>query len=211
MSNSKGEPANPLNPKTTSYEFLGPPGAFLITFGVPIFAYVLYFTCNDSSGGCPPPVDSLYPSLVQAVSDPAFWWKLWDPKAFVCYYSWYALCLLAWAVLPGDWVQGTKLRNGEYQRYKINGTISRSDPFFFLKLMATVLNSAFHVSSGPRFFHWMDPTLWRRLIYALLRPLDWLYKCRFVDVLPSSHSLLRALLPRRKVASPWWQQWQFHL
>ncbi|KAH9042115.1 ERG4/ERG24 ergosterol biosynthesis protein [Lactarius pseudohatsudake] len=108
------------NPKTTSYEFLGPPGAFLITFGVPALAYLLYFTCNQSSGGCPPPVNTLYPSLVGAVSDPAFWWKLWDPKAFALYYSWYAFCLLAWAALPGDWVQGTQLRNGKYQNYKIN-------------------------------------------------------------------------------------------
>lgn len=120
----------PLNPKTTSYEFLGPPGAFLISLGVPIFSYVLYFTCNESSGGCTPPVASLYPSLIKAVSDPAFWWKLWDPKAFSIYYSWYAFCLLAWAGLPGDWVQGTQLRNGQYQHYKINGTISPFPPLF---------------------------------------------------------------------------------
>jgi len=112
-----------LNPKTTSYEFLGPPGAFAITFGVPVLTYMLFFTCNESSDGCPPPIQTLYPSLVQAVSDPAFWWKLWDPKAFVLYYSWYVFCLVAWAVLPGDWVQGTQLRNGKYQQYKINGTI----------------------------------------------------------------------------------------
>ena len=129
MSNSK---PLPLNPKTTSYEFLGPPGAFIITFGVPFVAYVLYFICNESSGSCPPPVSTLYPSLVEAVSDPAFWWKLWDPKAFALYYSWYAFCLLTWAVLPGDWVQGTQLRNGKYQHYKINGTIFPIEPLFFL-------------------------------------------------------------------------------
>ena len=125
MSNSK---SSPLNPKSTSYEFLGPPGAFLITIGVPILTFVFYFTCNESS--CTPPLASLYPSLVEAVSDPAFWWKLWDPKAFTVYYIWYAFCLVAWAVLPGDWVQGTQLRNGQYQQYKINGTIL-SFLFFF--------------------------------------------------------------------------------
>ena len=123
---SENKSHSSLNPKTTSYEFLGPPGALAITFGVPILAYVLYFACNESSGGCPPPIQSLYPSLVQAVSDPAFWWKLWDPKAFAIYYSWYAFCLVTWAVLPGDWVQGTQLRNGKYQQYKINGAISFS-------------------------------------------------------------------------------------
>lgn len=127
----------PLNPKSSSYEFFGPPGAFAITLGVPVLAYVLFFTCNESSGGCPPPIQSLYPSLVQAVSDPAFWWKLWDPKAFSIYYSWYAFCLVAWAVLPGDWVQGTQLRNGKYQQYKINGAIFifHSQGFFDLLLL----------------------------------------------------------------------------
>lgn len=115
-----------LNPKTTSYEFLGPPGAFAITIGVPVLTYVLFFTCNESSDGCPPPLQTLYPSLVQAVTDPGFWWKLWDPKAFAIYYSWYAFCLITWAVLPGDWVQGTQLRTGKYQWYKINGTIFAS-------------------------------------------------------------------------------------
>ena len=127
----------PLNPKSSSYEFFGPPGAFAITLGVPVLAYVLFFTCNESSGGCPPPIQSLYPSLVQAVSDPAFWWKLWDPKAFSIYYSWYAFCLVAWAVLPGDWVQGIQLRNGKYQQYKINGAIFifHSQGFFDLLLL----------------------------------------------------------------------------
>ena len=115
-----------LNPKTTSYEFLGPPGAFAITIGVPVLTYVLFFTCNESSDGCPPPLQTLYPSLVQAVTDPEFWWKLWDPEAFAIYYSWYAFCLVTWAILPGDWVQGTQLRDGKYQQYKINGTIFAS-------------------------------------------------------------------------------------
>ena len=164
MSHSSDSKRSPLNPKTISYEFLGPPGAFLITFGVPIFAYVLYFTCNESSGGCPPPVASLNPSLVEALSDPAFWWKLWDPKAFTLYYSWYAFCLLAWWVLPGDWVQGTQLRNGKYQLYKINGTISPIGPLF----SQTYDISALHKSSSPWSFYRLHHTLWCRVIHVLL-------------------------------------------
>ena len=139
-----------LNPKTTSYEFLGPPGALAITFGVPFLAYVLYFTCNESSSGCPPPIQSLYPSLVQAASDTAFWWKLWDPKAFTIYYSWYAFCLVAWAVLPGDWVQGTQLRNGKYQQYKINGAIfiSYSQNLLLTKLAFSTCLMALGLSTG---------------------------------------------------------------
>ncbi|KAH9969612.1 ERG4/ERG24 ergosterol biosynthesis protein [Russula dissimulans] len=141
-----------LNPKTTSYEFLGPPGAFAITFGVPILTYVLFFTCGESSDGCPPPIPTLYPSLVQAVSDPAFWWKLWDPKAFTLYYSWYVFCLVAWAVLPGDWVQGTQLRNGKYQQYKINA--------FSTCLLALGLSTGYILRFGVQSFtffydHWV--------------------------------------------------------
>jgi hypothetical protein len=104
---------------------------FAITIAVPVLTYVLYFTCNESSCGCPPLIPIRYPSLLHAVSDPAFWWKLWDPKTFAIYYSWYAFCLVAWAVPPSDWVQGTKLRDGKYQNYKINGTISTSIHSFF--------------------------------------------------------------------------------
>jgi hypothetical protein len=167
MSDHKSSHHTPLNPKTSSYEFLGPPGALAITLGVPVLTYVLYFTCNESSGGCPPPIQSLYPSLAQAVSDPAFWWKLWDPKAFTIYYSWYAFCLVAWAVLPGDWVQGTQLRNGKYQQYKINGTIlCPTHSFFDLKLTDRV--SVFHMPYGPWPLYWLHLTLWSRVVHVLL-------------------------------------------
>ncbi|KAI0004504.1 ERG4/ERG24 ergosterol biosynthesis protein [Russula compacta] len=152
MSDSKPSGSTPLNPKTTSYEFFGPPGAFAITLGVPFLTYVLYFTCNESSGGCPSPIQTLYPSLVQAVSDPAFWWKLWDPKAFSIYYSWYIFCLVSWAVLPGDWVQGTQLRNGKYQQYKINA--------FSTCLLALGLSTGYILRFGVESFtffydHWV--------------------------------------------------------
>jgi hypothetical protein len=164
MSDPKRSDSTTLNPKTTSYEFLGPPGAFAITFGVPVLTYVLFFICNESSDGCPPPIQTLYPSLIQAVYDPAFWWKLWDPKAFALYYSWYAFCLVTWAVLPGDWVQGTQLRNGKYQWYKINGTIFASARGFFDSRFYSILD----MSHGPWPLHWLHLTLWSRVIHVLL-------------------------------------------
>lgn len=110
-----------LNPRTRSYEFFGPPGAFAVTVGTPSMSYALFYACNEAAGGCPPPLDSLLPSFLNAVSDPSWWAGLWDPYAFKLYGAWYLFCLVAWAVLPGDWVQGTQLRNGQYQKYKING------------------------------------------------------------------------------------------
>ncbi|KAJ6609239.1 ergosterol biosynthesis ERG4/ERG24 family-domain-containing protein [Mycena sp. CBHHK59/15] len=87
-----------LNPRTTSYEFLGPPGALLITLAL-----------------------ALIPARVSAaLSDPAWWNGLWDTQAALLYLAWYAFCLVAWAVLPGDRVLGTTLRTGEKKQYKIN-------------------------------------------------------------------------------------------
>ncbi|KAK1225005.1 erg24, C-14 sterol reductase [Marasmius sp. AFHP31] len=110
-----------LNPRTTSYEFLGPPGAFLITVGVPILTYGLYFGCSEQTGGCPPPNLSTIPERVSAaLADPNWWKGLWDTQATIMYLAWYAFCVAAWAVLPGATVEGTKMRNGETKKYKIN-------------------------------------------------------------------------------------------
>ncbi|KAK7033196.1 glycosyltransferase family 2 protein [Favolaschia claudopus] len=115
MSKSK---ESQLNPRTKHYEFLGPPGAFLISVGVPIGTYALYFGCSEHSGGCPP---ALVPDRIMlALSDPAWWKGLWDTQATLMYLAWYAFCLVAWAILPGDLVAGTTLRTGNKKLYKIN-------------------------------------------------------------------------------------------
>jgi hypothetical protein len=115
-----------LNPHTTYYEFLGPLDAVVICLGVPITTYALYFSCSQQYGGCPPTLDPV--RIYFTLSDPAWWKKLWDTQATLMCLAWYAFCVVAWAVLPGDCVAGTTLRTGEKKHYKINGTIS----FFFL-------------------------------------------------------------------------------
>lgn len=112
-----------LNPRTNHYEFLGPPGALLISLGVPIMTYLLYFGCSEQSGGCPPPLDSI-PVRVKSFFDDATWWKaLWDSEAMLIYLAWYAFCVLAWLILPGEAVEGTKLRTGGTIKYKCNGEL----------------------------------------------------------------------------------------
>ena len=110
-----------LNPKTTHYEFFGPVGALFITVSVPAFTYALYFGCSEMSGGCPPPLDDVLPVIVASLSDITWWRSLWDPKAAIAYLAWYAFCVATWAVLPGDWVEGTLIRDGTRKKYKING------------------------------------------------------------------------------------------
>ena len=112
-----------LNPPTTHYEFLGPPGAFAISVGVPIATYLLYFGCSEASGGCPPNLDLASERVLNAVTNLDWWKGLWDTEASLIYFAWYAFCVIAWVVLPGDQVPGTALRTGGKKQYKINGTI----------------------------------------------------------------------------------------
>ena len=107
-----------LNPKTKTYEFLGPPGAFLISIGVPIAAYSLYFGCSEATG-CP---SFSRASIFHALTSLDWWKGLWDTQATIAYFAWYTFCVLTWAILPGDVVTGTQLRNGGRKLYKINGT-----------------------------------------------------------------------------------------
>ncbi|KAI0801735.1 ERG4/ERG24 ergosterol biosynthesis protein [Irpex lacteus] len=109
-----------LNPRTTKYEFLGPPGALFITLSVPAFTYALFFGCSEKSGGCPPPLHTIVPSIQSAVTNENWWKSLWDSQAFVAYLAWYAFTVVAWAVLPGDWIEGTLIRDGSRKQYKIN-------------------------------------------------------------------------------------------
>lgn len=110
-----------LNPRTTSYEFLGPPGALFVTLTVPLVTYALYFGCSEAVGGCPPNLSIVPDQIKAALSNPAWWKGLWDTEASLVYLAWYTFCVVAWAVLPGDRVEGTTLRTGEKKKYKING------------------------------------------------------------------------------------------
>ncbi|KIK91773.1 hypothetical protein PAXRUDRAFT_148757 [Paxillus rubicundulus Ve08.2h10] len=137
-----------LNPRTTTYEFMGPIGALLITVGVPIMTYLLYFGCSESAGACPPSY-VLSPSLLaervqQAVGDEQWWIGLWDTEAALIYLGWYAFCVVAWAVLPGDWVEGVTLRNGQKKKYKINA--------FSTFLLALGITTGYIMRYGPQSF-----------------------------------------------------------
>lgn len=112
--------AKELNPRTTAYEFLGPPGALFVTLAVPATTYALYFACSEANG-CRPNPSAIADQIVASVSNPDWWKSLWDTQATLIYLAWYAFCVVAWAVLPADRVQGTTLRTGEKKTYKING------------------------------------------------------------------------------------------
>lgn len=131
-----------LNPRTKGYEFLGPPGALFVTLSVPITTYALFFGCSEQTGGCPPPVDTQL--IVHYLTSAEFWKSLWDTEATLTYLGWYAFCVAAWAVLPGDWVEGTPLRTGGKQKYKINA--------FSTLLLTMGLTSGYIWQYGPQSF-----------------------------------------------------------
>jgi len=112
-----------LNPRSASYEFGGPFGTAVIILIVPILVYSLHYGCSDQNG-CPSPLISITNLDVSTFGDPDFWKSLWDTEAMLVYLSWYTFCVVSWAVLPGDWVEGLPMRNGKRMKYKINGGCS---------------------------------------------------------------------------------------
>ncbi|CAE6374382.1 unnamed protein product [Rhizoctonia solani] len=108
------------NPKTTRYEFFGPPGAAAVAIGTPIVVYGLYYNCSEASGVCQLPPWWFPLQVVKAVSDADWWKSIFDMEATVAYFTWYAFIVAAWYVLPGEWLEGTELRTGGRKEYKFN-------------------------------------------------------------------------------------------
>jgi protein-S-isoprenylcysteine O-methyltransferase Ste14 len=147
------------NPRTTSYEFLGPLGAFAISVGVPIITYALYFGCSETTGGCPPELTSIDERILASVTNLDWWKGLWDTEAALIYLGWYTFCVVAWAVLPGDQVDGTTLRTGGRKQYKINA--------FSTLLLALGIVSGVILRFGPESFTFIY-NKWVGLITASL-------------------------------------------
>ncbi|KAK0532609.1 erg24, C-14 sterol reductase [Tilletia horrida] len=110
---------NIINPKTEHTEFGGTPGALFVSTSVPFITYYLFYACNEAVG-CPLlpaqlDFSPIFTLLRQGVLD-----TLTDSTGWALYFGWYAFTVLAWAVLPGKWVPGTVLRNGDKLEYKIN-------------------------------------------------------------------------------------------
>ncbi|KAJ3878253.1 ergosterol biosynthesis ERG4/ERG24 [Lentinula edodes] len=145
-----------LNPQTTHYEFLGPVGTFFISVGVPSMIYGLYYGCSEQTGGCPPPTLTLSKLTSELTALPVTislhdisWWQglwqeVWDTEAALMYLAWYAFCVVAWRVLPGAQVEGTRIRDGSVKKYKINA--------FSTFLLALGLVTGVIIRFGPEKF-----------------------------------------------------------
>lgn len=118
-------PANPtpksyaeLNPRLKPTEFFGPIGGGLLTFVTPIVSYMLFYGCNEVTGCSVPPSRN----FLEWIGDwPSSAGALWEWKAAGVYLAWYFWVVLCWNILPGEWIEGTLLRDGTRKKYKMNG------------------------------------------------------------------------------------------
>ncbi|RUS31706.1 ergosterol biosynthesis ERG4/ERG24 family-domain-containing protein [Jimgerdemannia flammicorona] len=121
-------PASALNPKTTRYEFFGPSGAAVL---------LLTFQCNSENGCSFPP---------------------WNFDLSRPYLGWLGHMAVLFYVLPGEFREGTVLRNGEKLLYKINGFAT-----FIIIAGIFVMNGV-----GPFLFvvdHWVGIVIFSGFLY----------------------------------------------
>ena len=129
-----------LNPKTTEYEFLGPPGALFVSLSCPIIVFALIFLCNED--GCPPGDISTWKARI-----PTSIWDYLDLKAIKWYISFQVALALLWLVLPGKWFQGRPLRDGTVLEYKCNGYLSFTNRMLTVAFLSLVCIAAYTWSS----------------------------------------------------------------
>ncbi|KAI4946503.1 Delta(14)-sterol reductase [Alternaria rosae] len=150
MSKAKTDKATKsLAEEPHGYEFLGPPGAFIISFGLPVLVYVFTFLCNDISG-CPAPV-LLHPYsfTLEQLKKEVGWTGfsgLLNTQAFIGTLAYYFLSLFLYRFLPGQEVEGTELRSGGRLKYRFNAWNSA---LFIMTLLA-----AGTISHGAEFPVW---------------------------------------------------------
>lgn len=108
-----------LNPKTAEYSFFGPLGTGAITILTPAITYSLYFACPNSYDD--ETCQLLQKPAFERLLECDFWKSLFSLEAFAVYLAWYAFTVVAWAIIPAQWVRGTQLRDGTFKYYKMNG------------------------------------------------------------------------------------------
>lgn len=123
--------------KKPEYEFLGPPGAFAISFLLPVLVYFMTFACNDVSG-CPAP-SLLSPRTLslQQLKAEVGWpadgiWGLGSWKALWASLAYIGLSLVLYRVLPAHECEGTELRSGGRLKYRFNTLSSAMTTFALL-------------------------------------------------------------------------------
>lgn len=205
--------ADALNPRTTEYQFFGPPGALLVTISSPLIAYALYFGCSEESGGCPPGnLAAWIPSVTSSITRLDWWMSLWDAEATVIYLAWYLFCVVAWAILPGNDFQGVLMRNGQKKTYKVNGI---SYTFFsmysqsYSKSLFVCRFCDFHLRN--RHCCCDDCISGCRILHVPLPEMGWFRHSISPPVGNPSRIRLPRVIPTGEAAQPWRKHWKPNL
>ena len=154
------EAATTLNPKTTKYSFFGPVGTGAITLLTPLITYALYFACPNSydDGTC----QLLQKPALERLAQCDFWKSLFDLEVFGVYLAWYLFTVVAWAIIPAQWVRGTQLRDGTFKYYKMNGEVVS------IQIRHTdLLKSILYTPHGHRSRRWSDRARWSSRLHVL--------------------------------------------
>jgi delta14-sterol reductase len=163
------QPAALVADEFHGYEFLGPyvyistvyccclprltalsPGAFIISFFLPLVCYALTLFCNDISG-CPTP-SLLHPSTfdLNQFKKEIGWTGfsgLINTKAALGTFGYYFLSLALHAFLPAENVDGTELKTGGKLKYRFNGMSNvqcHVSPLSLRLTISSLLFSNFH-------------------------------------------------------------------
>ncbi|KAK3669702.1 erg24, C-14 sterol reductase [Recurvomyces mirabilis] len=160
--NAGAEAAELVKPAAHGYEFGGPIGAALISFGLPIACYAFAFLCNDVTG-CPAPSLLSPRKLFNAplLSTQSGWqhargvlarevgWPGWTGlvtvEGVLGSLAWYGWSLALYAMLPAEEVEGTELRTGGRLKYRFNSFISACLTLFILAAGSFALGPEFQV------------------------------------------------------------------
>ncbi|KAF7563984.1 hypothetical protein G7046_g106 [Stylonectria norvegica] len=139
-----------VSQKEHGYEFFGPPGAFAISFGLPILVYAITFACNDISG-CPAP-SLLHPKTLSldTLKQEVGWPQdgiagLVSWKATSGYFAYLLLTLALYRVLPATEVEGSELSSGGRLKYRLNTLYSSTVTLVALAAGTAALGAEFPV------------------------------------------------------------------
>lgn len=112
-----------LNPKTVHKEFFGVPGAFGISFGLPVLVIFFALIANEtySLQGINLELDKVAAQL------PKTWDQLvelcFDRTCWTAYLTWFFGLVIFDQIVPGKHLKGVKLADGTQLDYKINGLL----------------------------------------------------------------------------------------
>ena len=133
-------PVGPGSSEKHGYEFGGPIGASLISFGLPFVCYAFAFLCNDVSGTPPPSLRDPGALFTAPLLSTKSGWQhgldtlkretgwpgvsgLLSTEAVLGTLAWYGWSLLLYVLLPAQEVEGTELATGGRLRYRFNCTL----------------------------------------------------------------------------------------